>query len=163
MWRLALLVLIPALAVTLAPTAFAADVAARTPGAQSFQVWNGHGRAVISRRGAVFVNLGSGRVRVIDLPDGKAPWHRCNSEGRRVSGTTIEYRGRDVRCRVSSLGEARPWQLVIRGHGIFASGVVRGSLTLDAFDEGPAGRFQIADRPVRRWPRVVRTYPLVAQ
>jgi hypothetical protein len=111
----------------------------------------------------VFVNLGSGRVRVIDLPSGKAPWHRCNSEGRRVSETTIEYRGRDVRCRVSSLGEPRPWQLVIRGHGIFASGVVRGSLTLDAFDEGPAGRFQIADRPVRRWPRAVRTYPLVAQ
>jgi hypothetical protein len=163
MWRLALPALLVALAATVAPTASATDVAARTPGAQSFQVWNGHGRAVISRRGAVFVNLGSGRVRVVDLPGGKAPWHRCNSEGRRVSETTIEYRGRDVRCRVSSLGEARPWQLVIRGRRIFASGVVRGSLTLDAVDEGPAGRFQIADRPVRRWPRAARTYSLLAQ
>jgi hypothetical protein len=163
MWRLAFLALIPALAVALAPPASAADVAARTPGAQSFQVWNGHGRAAITRRGTVFVNLGVGRIRVIDLPGGKAPWHRCNTEGRQVSDTTIEYRGRDVRCRVSSLGRARPWQLVIRGRRIFASGVVRGSLTLDAFDEGPAGKFQIADRPVRRWPRVARTYPLLAQ
>ncbi|HEY7562850.1 MAG TPA: hypothetical protein VH650_11800 [Gaiellaceae bacterium] len=163
MWRLALLALVPALAVTLAPTAVAADVAARTPGAQSFELRNGHGRAAITRRGTVFVNLGSGRVRVIDLPGGKAPRHRCSGDKRRISETTLEYRGRDLLCSVSSRGQARPWQLVIRGRRIFASGVVRGSLTLDAFDEGRTGTFQIGDGPVERWPRVVRTYSLVAQ
>jgi hypothetical protein len=163
MWRLSFLALVVALAATVAPMASAADVAARTPGAQGFELRNGHGRAVISRRGTMFVNLGVGRVRVIDLPGGKVPRHGCNIEGRRVSETTMEYRGRDVRCSVSSLGGARPWQLVIRGHRIFASGVVRGSLTLDAFDTGPAGRFQIGDGPVRRWPRVARTYSLIAR
>jgi hypothetical protein len=164
MWRLALLALIPALAVTLAPTASAAaDVVARTPGAQSFQIWNGHGRAVVLRKrgGSVILVVRHGRLRVVDLPGGAGELRtRCNRTGERVSQTTVEYRGPDVRCLVFG---GTPWQAVARGHRISGSGVVRGSLTLDAFDEGPAGRFQIADRPVRRWPRVVRTYSLVAQ
>ncbi|HWB56496.1 MAG TPA: hypothetical protein VG479_06140 [Gaiellaceae bacterium] len=163
MWRLALLALTPALAVTLVPTASAADIAARTPGAQGFELKNGHGRAVISRRGTVFVNLGRGRIRVIDLPGGKAPHRECNTEGRRVGDSAMEYRGRDVRCNVSSLGAARPWRVVIRGRKIFAAGVVRGSLTLDAFDKGRRGRFQIGDGPLRRWPRAAHTYRLLAQ
>jgi hypothetical protein len=163
MWRLALPTLILALAAAFAPIASAADVAARTSGAQTFELRNGHGRAVVTRRGTVLVNVQRGRVRVIDLPGGRPPRHRCTGEERRVSETAIEYRGKDLRCSVSSLGQARPWQLVIRGHGVFASGVVRGSLTLDAVDTGRAGRFQIGDRPLKRWPRAPRTYALLAQ
>ena len=163
MWRLAFLALIAALAVTLVSPASGADAAARTPGAQSFQLWNGHGRAAVLRKrgGSLIVRVATGRIRVVDLPGGAGALHsNCNRTGERVSDTTVEYRGPDVRCFVFG---ATPWQVVVRGHRISASGVVRGSLTLDAFDEGRAGRFQIGDRPVKRWPRVARTYPLLAQ
>ena len=163
MWRLSLLTLIVALAVTLAQPASAADPAARTPGAESFQLWSGHGRAVVLRKrgGSAILIVRRGRIRVIDLPGGAGELRtRCNRTGERVSPAAVEYRGPDVRCLVYG---ATPWQAIARGHGISGSGVVRGSLTLDAFDEGPAGRFQIADRPVRRWPRAARTYSLLAQ
>jgi hypothetical protein len=142
----------------------AVPVGARTPGAEGFELRGGNGRAAVARVGAVFLSARTGKVRIVDLPGGNRPFFNCGSRTvRRISSTTVEVRGSSIRCRVWSGQGGRPWQVIMRGRGISASGVVRGSLTLDAFDTGPTGRFQIADRPVRRWPRVVRTYPLVAQ
>jgi hypothetical protein len=131
----------------------------RTPGAQGFEISGGNGRAVVTRVGAIFLDVRLGRVRVVDLPGGRAPFHRCSRAGRRVSPTTVEYRGAGLSCRIYSR-RGGPWQVVMRGRGISASGVVRGSLTLDAAARGPLGTFTIGDRAERTWPRHARTYVL---
>ena len=135
-------------------------VSQRTPGAELLELRAGNGRAVVSRRGSLLVRVGSGRIRVVDLPGGARPFRRCNKRGVVVSSSTVEYRGRDVRCRVWSGQEGRPWQMVVRGRRIYASGVVRGSLTLDAFDEGPTGTYRLGDGVFQHWPRAARTYVL---
>lgn len=134
----------------------------RTPGAQGFEVGNGNGRAVVTRVGAIFLDVRSGRVRIVDLPGGRPPFHnRCGGRtGHRISSTTIEYRGSNIRCRIWSGTARRPWQVIMRGRGISASGIVRGSLTLDAARKGAVGVFRIGDRAERRWPRDPRTYVL---
>jgi hypothetical protein len=98
-----------------------------------------------------------GRVRVVDLPGGTRPVRRCNRRGVRVSAFALEYRGRNVRCLVFGQG---PWQVVMRGRGIYASGKVRGSLTLDAPSVGATGIYKIGSRDFRRWPRAPRTFGL---
>lgn len=135
------------------------SVILRTPGAQGFEISGGKGRAVVTRVGAIFLDVGRGRVRIVDLRGGRPPFHRCNKAGRRVSPTTFEYRGRGLSCRVYSR-RGGPWQLIMQGRGISASGIVRGSLTLDAARRGPLGVFKIGDRAERRWPRNPRTFVL---
>ena len=68
-------------------------------------------------------------------------------------------RGRDVTF-LTPAGER--WRVRLRGHGIFASGRVRGCLRLDGRNSGPTGTFKIGspwsdDRP---WPRQRRAYKL---
>jgi hypothetical protein len=132
----------------------------RTPGAELIELRAGYGRAVIGRRGSVLIRVAAGRIRVVDLPGGGRPNRSCNKRGVRVSRSTVRYGGTDVRCRIWSGARGGPWQAVINGRRISAAGSVRGSLTLDAFNTGPRGKFRIAGGSLRYWPRTARTYEL---
>jgi hypothetical protein len=137
-----------------------ADYSLRTPGAELIELRAGYGRAVIGRRGSVLVRVAVGRIRVVDLPGGGRPNRSCNRRGVRVSRSTMQYGGSDVRCRVWTGTAGGPWQAVINGRRISAAGSVRGSLTLDAFNTGPRGLYRIAGGPLRYWPRTARTFEL---
>jgi hypothetical protein len=158
MRRTTALTLLAAVSLAGGSAADAAPTTFRTPGAQSLELRSGNGRAVVSRRGSLNIRVVSGRVRIIDLPGGPRPNRSCNRRGVRISGVAVEYRGRDVRCLV--WGDSRPWQAVMRGRGIYASGKVLGSLTLDAVNVGSRGRYKVGSRDFRLWPRAPRTFVL---
>jgi len=160
MRRTTFLALLAAVSLAAGAAAHAAPTASttfRTPGAQSFELRSGNGRAVVSRKGSINVNVARGRVRVVDLPGGTRPARTCNRRGVRVSAFALEYRGRNVRCLVFGAG---PWQVVMRGRGIYAGGKVLGSLTLDGVNAGSRGMYRIGNRDFRRWPRPPRTFVL---
>lgn len=121
-------------------------IAQRTPGAVGVSLRDGVGYAAVSRRGSLLVRIGRGRIAITDLPDGPPPSVTCDRSGRRVSNSTVVYRGRGVSCRVFG----GLWRVRIRGRNIDADGVVRGYLTLDR--EGARGRFAIDDSAYRSWP-----------
>jgi hypothetical protein len=163
MRRILVLVTVAALAIGAAESAFGAvPVMLRTPGAEFVELSGGNGRAVVARRGYLFVAINSGRLRLVDLPGAGLPnlSQPCRQRARRVSATTIEISGRNIGCRIWSGADGGPWQAIMRGRGISASGTVRGSLTLDAANTGPAGRFRIAGGEWRQWPRRARTFEL---
>jgi hypothetical protein len=163
MRRTVVLITVAALATWAGDAAFASiPVLLRTPGAEFVEVRHGNGRAVFARRGSMIMNLQRrGQIRIVDLPGSGHPNVSCNKSGTRVRPSTLQFRGPDLRCRVSSGETGGPWQAVMRGRGIFASGVVRGSLTLDAVDRGPTGSFRIGGAgDWRSWPRNARTYGL---
>jgi hypothetical protein len=158
MRRTTFLTLLAAVSLAAGGAADAATTTFRTPGAQWVELRFGNGRAVFARKGVVNINVSRGRVRVVDLPGGTRPTRTCNRRGVRVSAFALEYRGRNVRCLVSGPG---PWQVVVTGRGIYASGRVRGSLTLDGVDVGSPGIYKIGSRDFRRWPRAPRTFVLL--
>jgi hypothetical protein len=163
MQRILLLATIGAFAVGGAEDGSAAGPALlRTPGAQLVELRGGAGRGVVTGKGALLLHLRKGQVRIVDRPGGDRPNvnRGCRRRAERVSRTTLEIRGRDIGCFVSSENNGGPWQVVMRGRGVSASGSVKGSLTLDAVDAGRPGRFRIGDEDWRRWPRTVRTYVL---
>ncbi len=121
-------------------------IAQRTPGAVGVSLRDGVGYARVSRRGSLLVRIGRGRIAITDLPDGPPPSVTCDRSGRRVSSSTVVYRGRGVSCRVFG----GPWRVRMRGRNIDADGVVRGYLTLDR--EGARGRFSIDGGAYRSWP-----------
>jgi hypothetical protein len=156
MGRLAVSALIAALALAAASTpsfASAATVVAGKPVSLS----NGYGKAQISRRGSLLAVVGWGRIRIVDLPSGRAPVRSCNKPLRKVNASTWTARGRDVRCRVWGMG---PWRVTLLGWRIHASGVVRGFLRLDGRDSGRTGTYKIGDAPRRAWPRYLATFRL---
>ncbi len=163
MRRILVLVSVAILATAATEAAFGAvPVLLRTPGAEFVELENGNGRAAVARRGALLVNIGRGRLRVVDLAGGGRPHlsDQCRQRARRVSPRTVEIRGQDIGCVILSGDDGGPWQVIMRGRRISASGRVVGSLTLDAADRGSTGRFRIGDRPWRSWPRRVDTYGL---
>jgi hypothetical protein len=163
MRRILLLATIAALAMGGTQAASAGGPALlRTPGAELVELRGGNGRGVVTGKGALLLHLRKGQVRIVDRPGGDRPNinRGCRRRAERVSPTTLEIRGRDIGCFVSSENNGGPWQAVMRGRGISASGRVKGSLTLDAVDTGRPGRFRIGDEDSRRWPRTVRTYVL---
>lgn len=157
MRRATLVTLLAAASLAAGTTADAGVTTFRTPGAQSFDLRSGNGRAVLSRRGSLNARIVRGRLRVIDLPGGSGPSRSCNRRGVRVSRVAVEFRGQDVRCLVWGAG---PWQVVIQGRGIYVAGKVRGSLTLDGVNVGSRGIYKIGSRDFRRWPRAPRTFVL---
>jgi hypothetical protein len=164
MRRTLLLVMIAGLAMGAGEAASAAvPVLLRTPGAEQVELRGGNGRAVIARRGSLFLTVGSGRVRIVDLPGAGRPNLNapCQRRARRVRSNAVEITGTSIRCRIWSGENGGPWQVVIRGRRISASGIVRGSLTLDAANSGPTGQYRIAGESWNRWPRQARTFPLV--
>jgi hypothetical protein len=163
MRRILVLVTVAALAIGAAEAAYGAvPVALRTPGAEFVELSGGNGRAVVARRGSIFITIGSGRLRIVDLPGTGTPNLNlpCRQRARRVSATTIEISGRDIGCRIWSGTDGGPWQAIMRGRRISASGTVKGSLTLDAVNAGPAGRYRIAGGDWHQWPRQPRTFAL---
>jgi len=161
MRRTIVVIFVAALAMWAADASYGqADYSLRTPGAQLIELRTGYGRAVIGRRGSVLIRVSLGRIRVVDLPGGGRPNRSCNKRGVRVSRSTMQYSGSDVRCRVWSGSTGGPWQAVITGRRISAAGSARGSLTLDAYDTGPRGRYRIAGGALRYWPRTARTFEL---
>lgn len=157
MRRILVLTLLAAVALAAGEAAQGAVTTFDTPGAQAVELRYGNGRAVLARRGSINVRVVRGRVRVIDLPGGSRPRWSCNRRAVRVSRVAVEFRGQDVRCLVSGPG---PWQVVLRGRGIYAGGKVRGSLTLDGVDVGSRGMYKIGTRPFARWPRAPKTFVL---
>jgi hypothetical protein len=163
MWRILLSATLAALVMGAADSATAGGAALlRTPGAELVELRGGNGRGVVTGKGALLLHLRKGQVRIVDRPGGDRPnvSRSCRRRAERVSRTTLEIRGRDIGCFVSSENDGGPWQVVMRARGISASGSVKGSLTLDAVNAGPPGRFRIGDEDWRRWPRTVRTYVL---
>jgi hypothetical protein len=167
MRRTLVLVTVAALATWVVDAAFArVPVLLRTPGSEFLELRSGNGRAVVTGRGSLGLNIRSGRLRIVDLPQAGTPnlTSRCRRRARRVSPTTLEIRGRNIGCVIWSGEDGGRWQAILRGRLIDASGKVRGSLTLDAVDRGPTGRFSIgADGSWHDWPRRARTYALDRQ
>jgi hypothetical protein len=157
MRRTTFLTLLAAVSLAAGSAAEAATTTFRTPGAQSFELRAGNGRAVVSKQGSLNSRIVRGRVRIIDLPGGSRPSRSCNRRGIRISRVAVEYRGRDVRCLVWGSG---PWQVVMQGRGIYVSGKARGSLTLDGVNVGSPGIYKIGSRDFRPWPRAPRTFVL---
>lgn len=161
MRRTIVVIFVAALAMWAADASYGqAGYSLRTPGAELIELRTGYGRAVIGRRGSVLIRVSVGRIRVVDLAGGGRPNRSCNKRGVRVSRSTMQYSGSDVRCRVWSGSTGGPWQAVITGRRISAAGSARGSLTLDAYDTGPRGRYRIAGGALRYWPRTARTFEL---
>jgi hypothetical protein len=161
MRRRIVVIFVAALAMWVADASFGqAGSALRTPGAQLVELRTGYGRAVIGRRGSVLIRVSVGRIRIVDLPGGGRPNRSCNRRGVRVSRSTVQFSGSDVRCRVWSGTTGGPWQAVLTGRGINAAGSAKGSLTLDAYNTGPRGRYRIAGGRLHYWPRVARTFTL---
>jgi hypothetical protein len=164
MRRTLVLITVAALATWAADAAFAGGpVLQRTPGSEFLELRSGNGRAVVTGRGSLGLNIRTGRLRIVDLPRGGRPHltPRCQRRARRVSPTTLEIVGRHIGCVIWSGDSGGRWQAVLRGRLIDASGKVRGSLTLDGVRRGPTGRFSIgAEGGWRDWPRNARTYGL---
>ena len=140
-----------------AASAPAPMTAFRTPNSQWVELRGGKGRAVLARRGAININVRRGRVRVVDLAGGSRPRGKCGRKRAvRVTKYAVEYRGRRIRCLIWGSG---PWQVIMTGRGINASGRVRGSLTLDGVRFG-SGEFRIGDGSFRSWPGSPRTFIL---
>jgi hypothetical protein len=156
MRRFLVLIVVAGLATGAAEAASGAvPVLLRTPGAEFIELRNGSGRAVVTRRGSLNVNIGRGRLRIIDLPGGMRPNITCKA--RWISSTTRQVRGRNIRCLIWSGDAVAPWQVVMKGRRINASGRVRGSLTLDGRNSGSLGVYRIAGGDWKRWSRRART------
>jgi hypothetical protein len=163
MRQILVLLTVAALAAGAAQAAFGSvPVLLRTPGAEFLELEGGNGRAAVTRRGALLVTIGKGRLRIVDLRGGGRPSLSppCQRRARRVSPRTVEIQGRDIGCRISSEDGAGPWQAIMRGRRINASGRVYGSLTLDGADRGPTGTYSIGGGRSLPWPREVDTYVL---
>jgi hypothetical protein len=163
MRRILVLLTIAVLATGAAEAASGAvPVLLRTPGAEFVELQGGNGRAVIARRGSLFLTVGSGRMRIVDLPAAGRPNvnDQCRRRARRVRPNAVEIVGTDIRCRIWSGQNGGAWQVIVRGRRISASGVVKGSLTLDALNRGFPGRYRIGGDTWERWPRRAKTISL---
>jgi len=136
-----------ALAATPAPGALE-----RTSGSVYVQYQNGNGAAGIRYRGNFIGHIGCGRI--------------IASQNVIVSGGFVKkldsglflYRGQNLGFRTPG---THIWRLRVNGRGIYASGFVRGCMTLNGVDTGPTGSFRIGqDGMLRAWPRLSRAYKL---
>lgn len=158
MRRILVLSLVATLAAGAAEVVFGSvPVVLRTPGAELIELQRGNGRAAVTGRGALFVTIGRGRLRIVDVSGPGRPNYKCSRPPRWVSARTVEIRGRSLGCRIWSGDGGGRWQAIMTGRRISASGRVLGSLTLDAVDEGPTGRYRIGGGDWHNWPRSVDT------
>jgi hypothetical protein len=131
---------------------------ARTSGSVYVQFMHGAGAAKVRYRGNFLGRVGRGRiVATRNVIVGGYASRRTLDSG------LIEYRGPD--SAHASMSFRTPgdvaWRLRLFGHGIDATGFVRGCMTLDAVNVGPTGSFKIGQSGTTRpWPRAARTYRL---
>jgi hypothetical protein len=116
--------------------------------------------AVIQTRGALL-----GKIRAARIVATRNVRVRCWKYRTELSSGLIRYRGRDENCGANitlsvSSEQSGPWHVRIRGRGINVSGVARGSLLLDGANTGPTGRYSVAGRAEKPWPRQPRTFTL---
>ena len=121
-------------------------------GGELVSLVKGRGLARVAGRGAVWGNLGRGRVLIRDLPDAKGTEIGVRGEewSRVVDAGTTLYGGRGLRFR--AIGGR--WAVRVTGKRVNASAAGRGTLTL----RGSAGTFAIGDHEPREWPDTRTTY-----
>lgn len=144
---LALVSSAPALAVTAS--------AARVPGSEGVELFNGRGYAVLESNGSVLGKVRRGWIRVLNIGEGGVPegWVRgCETRSGRLSGR-LHCTGTGLRFYVYN----GRWRIRIKGKGINVSGVIRGSVGLNR-GACTRCRFKIGDGPRRRWPNTFRVY-----
>ena len=131
---------------------------ARTTGSVYVQFMHGAGAAKVRYRGNFLGRVGRGRIVATKnvIVGGYA-------SRRTLDSGLIEYRGPD--SVHTSMSFRTPgdvvWRLRLFGHGIDATGFVRGCMKLDAVNVGPTGSFKIGQAGTTRpWPRAARTYRL---
>jgi hypothetical protein len=148
-----LLLLAAALAAAVLAAASEARLAAKTDGAEYLQLQDGHGFASIRIRGNFFGRVHRGKV----IATSNVSENGCEAHKRLKHGFW-KCRGRDITFRTP---QDTRWRVRLRGHGISATGFVKGCLRLDARTSGSKGSFKIgffADS--RSWPRSLRKYRL---
>lgn len=143
---------------TLAAAASAsAAIELRAPAGSSsrVQLSNGKGIAILhSEDGTTLGVVVNGRIKVVDPLRGKDTQIRlwgCEERRRPAPRTTVCL-GDDIHFSVL----VGVWTVTLRGRGINASAVARGTLRL----RGTRGTFSIDGGAARRWPSVMRTYKL---
>jgi hypothetical protein len=138
--------------VVMAPTS-SAVILGRTLGSAEVELRAGAGVAKIRFRGTFIGYVARGRIVATNNVT-VTGWE----SRRRISSTLIAYRGAELRFKVYKT--AGRWRLRLSGRGISAGGFVRGCMTLNAFDGGPAGWYRIQSPDFKRWPRQATTYRL---
>lgn len=122
-------------------------------GAEPIELEDGRGLAVFrSRDGALLGTLARGRLTVKDSTRGARTSVRvsgCDKRWRPARRTSV-CAGRGISFSILD----GSWRATVRGAGINASAVVRGSVTL----EGTEGTYSIANGEERSWPRQAATF-----
>jgi hypothetical protein len=131
----------------------AGPVAGKTDGATLLQLMDGHGFASTRVRGTFFGRVDRGRI----IATRNVSVAGCESRRRLANGFRL-CRGQNITFHTPS--DTR-WRVRLRGHGISATGWVRGCLRLDARNSGSTGTFEIGfDGNERAWPRSLTSYRL---
>jgi hypothetical protein len=155
-----LLLLSAVLALTVTAAGEAATLATRSAGSEAFELDRGKGQAIVAKRGAVIGGVRRGKIKIKHLPAGPAPQGYvtgCERQYGSWSGVLV-CRGRGLRFYVHD----GTWRLRLRGRGINASGVVRGSLSLGRLSAtaGSAGWYSVGGHGYRPWPPTWQTFRL---
>ncbi len=143
------------LALAAVSAAYPADATvAKTDGSEFLQLQDGHGFASSRVRGTYFGRVHRGRI----IASSNVSEAGCETRKRLEDGLRL-CRGRDITFWTPS--DAR-WRVRLRGHGISATGWVRGCLRLDGRNNGPTGSFKIgfSTNDARPWPRKLTSYRL---
>jgi len=135
-----------AVAVAASTAGAAHGVVAKTAGGAYLLLSDGTGFAKIRNRGTFIGQVKRGKI----VATSNVNVNGCESRNKTQSNM-IRCRGRGI--TFNTVGANR-WRLRLRGHGIYASGFVRGCLVLDARDSGPTGSFRRGlGGDAQPWPR----------
>jgi hypothetical protein len=138
-----------------AASASAAPLRAPEGSSSRVQLTGGKGLAIVkSNAGTAYGRVAKGRITIVDPPRGKetkVSVSNCDEIRHPKARTTV-----CIGDNIGFLVQYGAWTTTLRGRGINASAVVRGTLKL----RGTRGRFSIDGGQSRKWPRVMRTYKL---
>jgi hypothetical protein len=150
---LAILLIALPLVVSTAGSSAAGPAVAKTDGATYLQLQEGHGFASTRVRGNYFGRVEQGRI----VATANVSENGCEVRKRLAHGLRL-CRGHDVTFRTPT---DKRWRVRLRGHGISATGFVRGCLRLDGRNTGSTGSFTIGfGSEERSWPRTRTSYRL---
>ena|SRR6188472_3385689 len=150
---LAILLIVFPLVVLTAGSSAAGLPVPKTDGATYLQLQDGHGFASTRVRGNYFGRVEQGRI----VATANVSENGCEFRKRLAHGLRL-CRGHDITFRTPT---DKRWRVRLRGHGISATGFVRGCLHLDGRNSGSTGSFRIGFRgDVRSWPRTQTSYRL---
>ena len=147
--------LVSGVALLATASAFAFHLRAPEGSSSRVQLTNGRGLAIIkSNDGTSYGRVAHGRITIDDPvrgKDTKVAVSGCDETRHPTPRTTV--------CIGDALGysvQYGVWTVTLRGRGINASAVARGTLRL----KGTRGRYSIDGAASRRWPRIMRTFQL---